>query len=167
MRWTDEPVAYLMDILRHQASRVEVFRLNYLFCGLSPWWWHACNVALHAACCALVARTGAVVARLRRPFAAFAALLFAVHPVHTEAVGWRLHRAASRAGKGGGNQVARQVKAAVGNGVSDCVRQSANRRVWRMYGELCPPLPPTRTPQCDHDRSAKSDTTKKKRSTIP
>ncbi|XP_073967548.1 LOW QUALITY PROTEIN: protein O-mannosyl-transferase TMTC1-like [Choristoneura fumiferana] len=62
------------------------FRLNYLFCGLSPWWWHACNVALHAACCALVARTGAVVARLRRPFAAFAALLFAVHPVHTEAV---------------------------------------------------------------------------------
>ncbi|CAH2236629.1 jg16468 [Pararge aegeria aegeria] len=62
------------------------FRLNYALCGLSAWWWHACNVALHAACCALVARAGAVVARLQRPFAALAALLFAVHPVHTEAV---------------------------------------------------------------------------------
>ncbi|RVE44388.1 hypothetical protein evm_010958 [Chilo suppressalis] len=60
-------------------------RLNHAICGFSPWWWHACNVALHAACCALVARTGAVVARLQRPFAALAALLFAVHPVHTEA----------------------------------------------------------------------------------
>ncbi|CAH2063913.1 unnamed protein product, partial [Iphiclides podalirius] len=62
------------------------FRLNYLLCGLSAWWWHVCNVGLHAACCVLVARTGAVVARLQRPFAALAALLFAVHPIHTEAV---------------------------------------------------------------------------------
>ncbi|CAH0668663.1 unnamed protein product [Spodoptera exigua] len=60
-------------------------RLNYKLCGFSPWWWHVCNVALHATCCALVARTGALVARLQRPFAALAALLFAVHPVHTEA----------------------------------------------------------------------------------
>ncbi|OWR49326.1 Transmembrane and TPR repeat-containing protein 3 [Danaus plexippus plexippus] len=60
--------------------------LNFALCGLSVWWWHACNIALHAACCVLVARTGAVVARLRRPFAALAALLFAVHPIHSEAV---------------------------------------------------------------------------------
>ncbi|XP_045764022.1 protein O-mannosyl-transferase TMTC1-like [Maniola jurtina] len=69
------------------------FRLNYALCGLSAWWWHACNVALHAACCALVARAGAVVARLQRPFAALAALLFAVHPVHTEAVAGVVGRA--------------------------------------------------------------------------
>ncbi|KAM3958234.1 protein O-mannosyl-transferase TMTC1 [Aphomia sociella] len=69
------------------------FRLNHALCGFSPWWWHACNVALHAACCALVARTGAVVARLQRPFAALAALLFAVHPVHTEAVAGVVGRA--------------------------------------------------------------------------
>uniref|UniRef100_A0A2H1W1D9 SFRICE_035739 n=1 Tax=Spodoptera frugiperda TaxID=7108 RepID=A0A2H1W1D9_SPOFR len=67
------------------CNLVVFLRLNYKLCGFSPWWWHVCNVALHAACCALVARTGAVVARLQRPFAALAALLFAVHPVHTEA----------------------------------------------------------------------------------
>ncbi|XP_060800684.1 protein O-mannosyl-transferase TMTC1 [Amyelois transitella] len=69
------------------------FRLNYVLCGFSPWWWHACNVALHATCCALVARTGALVARLQRPFAALAALLFAVHPIHTEAVSGVVGRA--------------------------------------------------------------------------
>ncbi|KAG6447846.1 protein O-mannosyl-transferase TMTC1 [Manduca sexta] len=69
------------------------FRFNYKLCGLSPWWWHACNVALHAACCALVARTGVSVARLQRPFAALAALLFAVHPIHTEAVAGVVGRA--------------------------------------------------------------------------
>ncbi|CAH0629162.1 unnamed protein product [Chrysodeixis includens] len=69
------------------------FRLNYILCGFSPWWWHVCNVALHAACCALVARTGTLVARLQRPFAALAALLFAVHPVHTEAVAGVVGRA--------------------------------------------------------------------------
>ncbi|XP_053599807.1 protein O-mannosyl-transferase TMTC1-like [Plodia interpunctella] len=69
------------------------FRLNYALFGFSPWWWHACNVALHAACCVLVARTGALVARLQRPFAALAALLFAVHPIHTEAVAGVVGRA--------------------------------------------------------------------------
>ncbi|KAF9411523.1 hypothetical protein HW555_009715, partial [Spodoptera exigua] len=59
--------------------------LNHALAGLRPWWWHACNVALHAACCALVARACVTIARLQRPFAALAALLFAVHPVHTEA----------------------------------------------------------------------------------
>ncbi|XP_034825291.2 protein O-mannosyl-transferase TMTC1-like [Maniola hyperantus] len=62
------------------------FRLNYALAGLRPWWWHTCNVFLHAACCALVARTCVTIARLQRPFAALAALLFAVHPIHTEAV---------------------------------------------------------------------------------
>ncbi|CAG9090272.1 unnamed protein product [Plutella xylostella] len=60
--------------------------LNYALAGLRPWWWHGCNVVLHAACCSLVARACVTVARLQRPFAALAALLFAVHPVHTEAV---------------------------------------------------------------------------------
>ncbi|XP_049865069.1 protein O-mannosyl-transferase TMTC1-like [Pectinophora gossypiella] len=69
------------------------FRLNYALCGLSAWWWHACNVVLHATCCALVLRAGAVLARLERPFAALAALLFAVHPVHTEAVAGVVGRA--------------------------------------------------------------------------
>jgi len=62
------------------------FRLNYLMAGLSPMWYHATNVALHAAACILVTRVSLVVAALRPGFAALAGLLFAVHPVHTEAV---------------------------------------------------------------------------------
>ncbi|CAG4983534.1 unnamed protein product [Colias eurytheme] len=68
-------------------------RLNYALAGLRPWWWHTCNVVLHAACCALVARACVTIARLQRPFAALAALLFAVHPVHTEAVAGVVGRA--------------------------------------------------------------------------
>ncbi|XP_041973422.1 protein O-mannosyl-transferase TMTC1-like [Aricia agestis] len=78
----------MADATSHKSYRPLTtlsFRLNYSLCGLSAWWWHAVNVCLHAACCALVARAGAVVARLQRPFAALAALLFAVHPIHTEA----------------------------------------------------------------------------------
>ncbi|CAK1577847.1 unnamed protein product [Parnassius mnemosyne] len=69
------------------------FRLNHVLAGLQPWWWHACNVSLHAACCALVTRACVAIARLQRPFAALAALLFAVHPVHTEAVAGVVGRA--------------------------------------------------------------------------
>ncbi|CAG9562902.1 unnamed protein product [Danaus chrysippus] len=69
------------------------FRINYALTGLKPWWWHACNVLLHAACCALVARACVTIARLQRPFAALAALLFAVHPIHTEAVAGVVGRA--------------------------------------------------------------------------
>ncbi|CAK1577953.1 unnamed protein product [Parnassius mnemosyne] len=86
----------MSDLNSHKSYRPLTtlsFRLNYVLCGLSTWWWHACNVALHALCCALVARTGAVVARLQRPFAALAALLFAVHPIHTEAVSGVVGRA--------------------------------------------------------------------------
>jgi hypothetical protein len=54
--------------------------------GLSPMWYHATNVALHAAACILVTRVSLVVAALRPGFAAIAGLLFAAHPVHTEAV---------------------------------------------------------------------------------
>jgi len=62
------------------------FRLNYLMAGLSPMWYHGTNVALHAAACILVTRVSLVVAALRPGFAALAGLLFAAHPVHTEAV---------------------------------------------------------------------------------
>ncbi|CAK1551538.1 unnamed protein product [Leptosia nina] len=68
-------------------------RLNYMLVGLRPWWWHVCNVLLHAACSVLVARTCVTIARLQRPFAALAALLFAIHPIHTEAVAGVVGRA--------------------------------------------------------------------------
>merc|ERR1719193_499446 len=71
----------------HKSYRpvtVITFRLNYLMHELEPLGYHLVNILLHAGvtltyhslCCSL----------LSRPAAGVAALLFAVHPVHTEAV---------------------------------------------------------------------------------
>ena len=71
----------------HKSYRpltVLTFRLNYLVHELAPLGYHLVNLCLHTAvsllyhslCCSL----------LSKPAAALAALLFAVHPVHTEAV---------------------------------------------------------------------------------
>lgn len=65
---------------------VIIFRANYLCFGLQPMWFHATNVALHAAACILFTRVCLCVANLKPPFATLAGLLFAVHPIHTEAV---------------------------------------------------------------------------------
>ncbi|XP_025602566.1 protein O-mannosyl-transferase TMTC1-like isoform X2 [Athalia rosae] len=62
------------------------FRLNYLTSGLTPIWFHVTNVALHAAACVLVTKVSLAVASLRPGFAALTGLLFAAHPIHTEAV---------------------------------------------------------------------------------
>ncbi len=60
--------------------------VNYAACGLEPFGWHLVNLLLHVAATALVL---AVANRLlgRGSFAAAAAaLVFALHPVHTEAI---------------------------------------------------------------------------------
>lgn len=61
------------------------FLLQWVAGGGAPWVFHAVNVALAAACAAVAAR----LAWTLRPAVAFAApvaVLFAVHPVHVEAV---------------------------------------------------------------------------------
>lgn len=60
------------------------FRLNYLFSELSPASYHLFNVVLHAAVCVLFLRVCRTF--LDRTSSLVAALLFAVHPIHTEAV---------------------------------------------------------------------------------
>ncbi|KAI0217673.1 Protein O-mannosyl-transferase TMTC3 [Lamellibrachia satsuma] len=71
----------------HKSYRplcVLTFRLNYILGGLEPLGYHLLNALLHAAVCALFYRMSKMF--LSR-FASFvAAVLFAVHPVHTEAV---------------------------------------------------------------------------------
>ena len=52
--------------------------------GGAPWIFHAANVTLHSLATGLVYLLARRV--LMAPWAAFAALLFAVHPVHVEAV---------------------------------------------------------------------------------
>jgi len=61
------------------------FALNYAADGLNPRGYHAVNIVLHALCCVLMWHFGAALLG-RTDAATVAALLFAVHPVHCEAV---------------------------------------------------------------------------------
>lgn len=68
------------------------FALNHAVAGLAPLTYHLLNVILHAAVTVLVYR--GIKMRFGRTFlAAGTAILFAVHPVHTEAVAWVSGRA--------------------------------------------------------------------------
>jgi Flp pilus assembly protein TadD len=61
------------------------FAINRAVAGAEPLWFHAVNLLLHALA-SLLAWYAACSAGLRRGGALLAALLFAVHPLHTEAV---------------------------------------------------------------------------------
>ncbi|KAL0155204.1 hypothetical protein M9458_049467, partial [Cirrhinus mrigala] len=70
----------------HKSYRpltVLTFRLNYLFSELSSSSYHLLNVVLHAVVCVLFLHFCRLL--LDRNTSLVAALLFAVHPIHTEA----------------------------------------------------------------------------------
>ena len=72
----------------HKSFRplcVATFRLNYLLHELQPMGYHLVNVLLHSAVCFLYVQLCGVVFGEAWP-ALIAGLLFAVHPIHTEAV---------------------------------------------------------------------------------
>ncbi|KAG7329537.1 hypothetical protein KOW79_007711 [Hemibagrus wyckioides] len=71
----------------HKSYRpltVLTFRLNYLLSELSPASYHLFNVVLHVAVCVLFLRFCRLL--MDRTTSLVATLLFAVHPIHTEAV---------------------------------------------------------------------------------
>ncbi|CAG5927531.1 unnamed protein product [Menidia menidia] len=68
------------------------FRLNYSLHGLRPWGYHLLNLALHGLVTGLVAALGRPLLG-GGPWTLLAGLLFAVHPVHTEAVAGVVGRA--------------------------------------------------------------------------
>ena len=74
----------------HKSYRplcVATFRLNYLLHGLDPMGYHLVNVVLHAVVCYLYVQLCAMVFNTNSVWPALTAgLLFAVHPIHTEAV---------------------------------------------------------------------------------
>ncbi|XP_055601161.1 protein O-mannosyl-transferase TMTC1-like [Uranotaenia lowii] len=79
----------MADLSSHKSYRpltTLTFRLNFLTFGLRSVWFHVTNVALHVAACVLFTRVCATIAGLRNNFALLAGVLFAVHPIHTEAV---------------------------------------------------------------------------------
>ena len=80
--------ASMTDITSHKSYRpltVATFRLNYMLHELQPLGYHLVNVLLHSAVCYLYVLLCGVVFSEVRP-ALIAGLLFAVHPIHTEAV---------------------------------------------------------------------------------
>lgn len=67
------------------------YRLDLAIGGGAPWSFHASLVLLHVLASVLVLLTGRRLLEASpaaRPAALFAALLFAVHPIHTESVAW-------------------------------------------------------------------------------
>ncbi len=59
----------------------------YLLFGPQPWGFHLVSILLHAGCTVLVFYVGLEL-ELSPPTSFLAAMLFAVHPVHTEAIAW-------------------------------------------------------------------------------
>ncbi|XP_063699356.1 protein O-mannosyl-transferase TMTC2 [Culicoides brevitarsis] len=85
----------LSDSGSHGSYRplcVLTFRLNYLLGGLKPIGYHAVNVFLHCIATLLVIRLARQMLP-RGPATTIAGLLFATHPVHTEAVAGVVGRA--------------------------------------------------------------------------
>ena len=83
----------MSDPTSHKSYRpitVLSFRLNYMVHGLNPFGYHIVNVALHTLCVfliwALSARMIFVGIKSKTNLSFETAMIFAVHPVHTEAV---------------------------------------------------------------------------------
>ena len=74
-----------METFLYRPLTVATYALNWQISGTEPWSYHLVNVLLHGAAAALVVRLG-VLWRLPLAAAGLGGLLFAVHPVHVEAV---------------------------------------------------------------------------------
>jgi len=86
--WDDFWGTPMHDNDSHKSYRplcVATFRLNYLLHELQPMGYHLVNVLLHGAVCYLYVQLCGVIFSVVWP-ALIAGLLFAVHPIHTEAV---------------------------------------------------------------------------------
>lgn len=87
----------LSDTGSHGSYRpfcVFTFRLNYLLGGFQPWGYHLVNVLLHVLATGLVVRVARIILPSTNKLTpAIAGLLFASHPIHTEAVAGIVGRA--------------------------------------------------------------------------
>ena len=79
------PIRDRLSCKSYRPLCVATFRLNYLLHELQPMGYHLVNVLLHGAVCYLYVQLCGVVFSQVLP-ALIAGLLFAVHPIHTEAV---------------------------------------------------------------------------------
>jgi tetratricopeptide (TPR) repeat protein len=97
--WTTPYPATRPELGLYRPVTATTYLVDYLAYGLNPGGFHVSNAALHGSASALatllVAGLGA-----STPAAAIAGVIFAVHPVHTEAVAWIVGRAEVLAGAG-------------------------------------------------------------------
>lgn len=70
----------------YRPLTIATFAADHAWFGWQAWWFHAVNVVLHVAVTVLVALLGLRLFARRPAIAWLGALLFAVHPLHTEAV---------------------------------------------------------------------------------
>lgn len=61
-------------------------RINNGLFGLNPVWFHLTNILMHATVCVLFTNLCINVAGLQKMFGVIAGIVFAAHPIHTEAV---------------------------------------------------------------------------------
>ena len=80
-----KPISSRESHKSYRPLTVATFRLNYMLHKLQPLGYHLVNVLLHSAVCYLYVLLCGVVFSEVWP-ALIAGLLFAVHPIHTEAV---------------------------------------------------------------------------------
>ncbi|XP_042869657.1 protein O-mannosyl-transferase TMTC2-like, partial [Penaeus japonicus] len=79
----------MSDPLSHKSYRpltILTFRMNHAMFGLRPLGFHLMNVLLHSSVCLLMTRLLLRLLRLPQGTVLSAGLLFATHPIHSEAV---------------------------------------------------------------------------------
>lgn len=96
--WNDSMTGFLgeqPDLLaggRYRPLSIVVFALIFQFAGLNPFWYHLANIVFYLISCLIVYRVLKVLfykqkeSQLFKLLVFLATILFAMHPVHTEAV---------------------------------------------------------------------------------
>ena len=69
-----------------RAHLLFFFRIQFLLCGISPFYFHVVNVLVHAAVTSILVWTCSNILYLPGMVPLLTGLLFAVHPIHVEAV---------------------------------------------------------------------------------
>ena len=102
--WGLDVLEHFSSGWEHQLGRATAYRPVTVFTyGLNQWLWpspvgfHALNIAIHAMAAALLTLLASRLG-LRPAFAGLCGVLFALHPIHAEAVSWISGRTASLGG---------------------------------------------------------------------
>lgn len=83
---TNIPGFFLSPLSEPSPMAATTFALDHALWGLKPWGFRGVNILLHAVCSVLVGVFALKSSLLDRRGAAVAAIVFALHPVHTEAI---------------------------------------------------------------------------------